>query len=358
MRCLHLFGMLISQDSCFCPEMSIVGVFCIKSDVLIPIMQCAVKQSETSQNEMCRQQVLKIVKSDGEVIFVLFLSVFLQRHFEGQNDAERVAANLNPTKHNIMERTNRMISREDAAGLLRVTPQTISNYIKSGVLQGHIINNRLFVDADTIAAITDSVEDMEAAKQHIATLKEELARCESELESRVRDCRESIGLCGDNSNEITKSFVYSVLRSYKGVLTDNEYAVLKDMLHDGKAGRVAAQHEMTTRMAMDVCRRACGRIGREDVGLLHEENDRLKLENFRLQRIIARNNPVLDERLDTHDFSVRVLTIFKEVGAVTLRDLVRHHKSELMKTRVPSKKAMAEIEDFVKCKGLEFGMAV
>lgn len=330
-----------------------VGVFYIKSDILIQIMQNAAKMS---QNEMCMRQVLKIVKSDGEVVFVLFLSVFLQRHFEGQNDAERVAANSNPTKQNIMERTNRMISREDAAGLLRVTPQTISNYIKSGVLHGHIINNRLFVDADTIAAITDSVADMEAAKNRIAELKSELDKIESDLDKRVMDCRETIGLCGDNSNEITKSFVYSVLRSYKGVLTENEYAVLKDMLHDGKAGRVAAQHEITTRMAMDICRRACGRIGREDVGHLHEENDRLKLENFRLQRIIARNNPVLDEKLADQDISIRLLNCLKTAELETIRDVVTKHKSDFLKYGFFGKKSMAELEDLIKSKGLEFGM--
>ena len=62
-----------------------------------------------------------------------------------------------------MEKANehRLVSRKDASELLNCSQQTISNWINNGVLKGHNIGGRLFVDANTLDVLVDKVNDIE-----------------------------------------------------------------------------------------------------------------------------------------------------------------------------------------------------
>ena len=67
---------------------------------------------------------------------------------------------------------------------------------------------------------------------------------------------------------------------------------------------------------------------------------------------------VLSAKLIDMDLSVRALNCLKSAELETLGDLVAIHKSELLKFRNFGKKSLAELEELVQSKGLEFGMDV
>ena len=67
---------------------------------------------------------------------------------------------------------------------------------------------------------------------------------------------------------------------------------------------------------------------------------------------------ILKSKLVDMDLSVRALNCLKTAELETLGDLVAIHKSDLLKFRNFGKKSLAELEDLVKSKGLEFGMNV
>lgn len=67
---------------------------------------------------------------------------------------------------------------------------------------------------------------------------------------------------------------------------------------------------------------------------------------------------VLKSKLIDMDLSVRALNCLKQAELETLGDLVAIHKSDLLKFRNFGKKSLAELEDLVASKGLEFGMNV
>lgn len=67
---------------------------------------------------------------------------------------------------------------------------------------------------------------------------------------------------------------------------------------------------------------------------------------------------ILKSKLVDMDLSVRALNCLKSAELETLGDLVAIHKSDLLKFRNFGKKSLAELEDLVKSKGLEFGMNV
>ena len=67
---------------------------------------------------------------------------------------------------------------------------------------------------------------------------------------------------------------------------------------------------------------------------------------------------VLKSKLADMELSVRALNCLKSAELETLGDLVSIHKSDLLKFRNFGKKSLAELEDLVKSRGLEFGMNV
>jgi DNA-directed RNA polymerase subunit alpha len=67
---------------------------------------------------------------------------------------------------------------------------------------------------------------------------------------------------------------------------------------------------------------------------------------------------ILKSRLTDMELSVRALNCLKSAELETLGDLVSIHKSDLLKFRNFGKKSLAELEDLVKSRGLDFGMNI
>jgi len=67
---------------------------------------------------------------------------------------------------------------------------------------------------------------------------------------------------------------------------------------------------------------------------------------------------VLKTKLVDLDLSVRALNCLKAADVETLGDLVSYNKNDLLKFRNFGKKSLAELEEMVKGKGLEYGMNV
>jgi len=67
---------------------------------------------------------------------------------------------------------------------------------------------------------------------------------------------------------------------------------------------------------------------------------------------------VLKSRLADMELSVRALNCLKSAELETMGDLVSIHKSDLLKFRNFGKKSLAELEDLVRSRGLEFGMNI
>lgn len=67
---------------------------------------------------------------------------------------------------------------------------------------------------------------------------------------------------------------------------------------------------------------------------------------------------ILKTKLIDMDLSVRAVNCLKSAEIETLGDLVAIHKTDLLKFRNFGKKSLAELEELVKSKGLDFGMNI
>jgi len=79
-------------------------------------------------------------------------------------------------------------------------------------------------------------------------------------------------------------------------------------------------------------------------------------EEFDEASLVTRQ--ILKSRLCDMDLSVRALNCLKSAELDTLGDLVAIQKGDLLKFRNFGKKSLAELEDLVRNKGLEFGMNI
>ena len=76
------------------------------------------------------------------------------------------------------------------------------------------------------------------------------------------------------------------------------------------------------------------------------------------ERISVARKGMLDRPITDYPLSVRALTCLKLAGIKTLRELVRHKESDLLKFRNFGKRSITELSDFLKDHDLEWGMEV
>lgn len=269
----------------------------------------------------------------------------------------------------IMEKNEkRLVSREDAAEFLRCTQQTVSNWVKNGVLKGHMINGRLFVDSDTLHALTDSVAELEESKRKVNELLEESNATASKLQNDIDDKRAALGLYrGGTASRITRDAIASFLKSLGDVLPEKECDVLIGIVESGDVAYVADNHGLSEERTVQIANKACKRIRHAKCGKIIEENYHLKKRLSELEREnnSLRNgivppkstlrNPILDKRIADCDFSVRTINCLIGMGIDTVEKLAASKKTDILKYRNVGKKTICEIEDFAKIHGINIG---
>ena len=66
----------------------------------------------------------------------------------------------------------RLITRQEAARILDVSTQTVSNWIEKGYIKAHMLDNHLMIDRETIEQHFDSLQDLAHLEKAVAEKKE------------------------------------------------------------------------------------------------------------------------------------------------------------------------------------------
>ncbi len=83
-----------------------------------------------------------------------------------------------------------------------------------------------------------------------------------------------------------------------------------------------------------------------------------KKQNSALDEEILRMRQLLNQRLQDMDLSVRALNCLKAAEVNTLGELVKYHRSDLLKFRNFGKKSLTELDELLERNGLAFGMDI
>ena len=288
---------------------------------------------------------------------------------------------------------SRMISRQEAALMLDMTPQSVSNWIDKGLLKGHYVEGKqVMVDRHSIEVYFDKLSDLAFMEKRIDAMKAELTQLEASLQVKIKDMRKSDALFDEGNSPRVITATLQALYNVAGeeLLSWREREILKDLFEGKSLYDVSREHYMSYSGMANLCVRSIAKIRElkkypslyKEYKELKAENQTLRLYVETLDRILATfQNKVdseipvtepndedaeelshLKELLSTRirdlDINMRTFNCLRAAGAETLADVVRMSKNDLLRHRNFGKKGLTQLEDYIESLGLTFGMDV
>jgi len=288
---------------------------------------------------------------------------------------------------------SRMISRQEAANMLNVNKQTITNWVEKGIIKGHMVDRTLKVDKRSIERYFDTLKDVGKLEKQVSELRSTLSVKKKELQSTLADICSAQELLGVT---IPKTLFRQILQSILAVagtevLTPRERDIL-DLIIEGKPINIIARGRGISRERLiTVAIRAARKVMtlksfsemRSQNRTLLEENESSHKVIFSLQQrntelesmltsqesfvkdfnILKGTEPghitaLLNTPVANVEFTTRAMNCLKGAGIVTLGDLVVYKKSDLLRFRNLGHRSLEEIEETVFNLGLVWGMNV
>lgn len=284
----------------------------------------------------------------------------------------------------------KLISRNEAAEILQVHPQTISNYAERGILKEVRKGSRkyCYYYEDQVKAIIQNVQEIEADQKEILAYQAEIEETKKkfkeikdEWHKKLHAAQGSAKIyeyatsllkrCADNDELARRE--KEVIKAYLDLKTTDEIA--EEMGYGGQTIRYIF-HRATRKLMV-----RSSKAEQYDAVVSANESLRMKIveleETIRAIKAIkiqagastdvvnsvadASNNifdryPILKERIVNDGISVRTHNCFKAADIDTFADLVSHTRQDLMRFRNVGRKSLEEIDLLLERNGLRYGM--
>lgn len=298
----------------------------------------------------------------------------------------------------------RLITRQEAAALLDVNQQTISNWIENGVINGKNIKKngavRTYVDKNTITALFDDAVAINEAKRKIAEMRreteEEYNKVNFEnlfVKTHPIDYASVILI-----NDLARDVIHF---TSEGLLNERQKRILEKFTHGWSISDIASEYNLTRERVRQILAK-CARIIYqastfkeilEQNKKMQEKIDELRQAYKTTQRTLDEANreirimrdkygvlttmdkaPYIPEENDTDlgrlintfkirlvdcDLTVRCLNCCKSIDVETVGDAVQLEKVDFLKARNFGRKSLTELDDLIEgTLGLHFNMDV
>ena len=135
----------------------------------------------------------------------------------------------------------RLISRQEAARLLDVSEQTVSNWIQKGVIKGHPIENRLYVDRETIEQYLDGLQDLAHLENSVKEKTKYLREEDFNLQFEIDDLLEARDRIKDGPRGYYRWVSQYATMSAHGLFTGQQKTIFHKMMNMGSAELVAKE---------------------------------------------------------------------------------------------------------------------
>ena len=133
----------------------------------------------------------------------------------------------------------RLITRFEAAKLLRCTTQTITNWVNKGVIKGHWIDKYLFVDRQSIEELFDTASDVARMEDKLSELKSKISEELSDKQQELIDLRKSKQIT--NQKKILRSVVDNSICIAKDIFDDKDNAIVTGYLQGKTTSEIASE---------------------------------------------------------------------------------------------------------------------
>lgn len=286
-----------------------------------------------------------------------------------------------------MPRQRKRISAREAARILGVTPETVRNLGKAGVLShidvpaGKTVTHYYFKDEvkarkDAVVEYAHIAEDTEAKLENARRQNAEAARIEEDAARRLRSSRDYIGIV-TRLTDILNSCFLAVEKVYP--LTERERGIIEGLIRLQPMNKVASAYGITTERLRQICVKALRKlIGATSIAeqnealaqenrLLIEENKKLKAANtlIRENSVTLKDDQILV--LSEYDYNRREIVLssidalridwhlekrLRENGITTVLELVTKTREEYAEMGIDS----GYVEEYLSRASLSLGM--
>jgi excisionase family DNA binding protein len=277
----------------------------------------------------------------------------------------------------------RLVTRQEAARLLNVSTQTVSNWIEKGYIKAHMLDNHLLVDRETIEQHFDSLQDLAHLEKTVKEKTEYLRKEDFNLEFEINDLLEARDRLKDERlYGVYRWIAEYATRSADGMFTEQQQKIFHRMMDNGSADYIGKELGLSRSRVVDTffnCLRKIAKVidlakTQEKWDEMEQENKRLKLQNASLiQQLneykanmaaqtatpsIPENEAkikLLGSNFDEFAFSVRATNVLRGLGCVTMADVACLKKADLMNAKLCGKKTVEDIEKLLAEHGLSLG---
>ena len=291
----------------------------------------------------------------------------------------------------------KLLSLQQAADKLGVTRQTITNWLKTGILQDAGVNRITRIDEDAITKFSLSLKNLAATERRIMEGQKEADQLWRETKKKLTDIRRSYGIINKiGENSIHTNVIHAVLKVAwnNNLIRKCEYAVLDRIVSGETVDALAEYYSLTRASIFLIAGKGVRKIEKmHDYNSLHIQLGEAKEKILAAEELIRCQQKEIDclkERLGekTQDeetqpenveetigkvkekmnllntylcemnFSVRAFNCFKTAGIDTLGDLVQMKKDEILRVRNLGLGTFNEITDQLESMNLSLGMNV
>lgn len=277
------------------------------------------------------------------------------------------------------------ITRNKAAEILGVSRQTISNYIKEGILGSYVDEHGItYVNSEDIEKYAHKYKMITANEKMIDEKLKEVEYRKRAINVELTDLRNRATANGKlAANAVGMLFGVINAMSHLGVLpnlTYRESNLLKDIINGMTYDELSIKYGVSATRIRQIVDKTCNKLTYNEDAAIAEiatnkylriviENLKKKLkavqtsyDEYRRAKgdvpISAAVLPPLILGKDVNDcnFPVRILNMFKRCDVYTVGDLLRkfHGKSDMAKIRNLGNKSTLAILDFIEANNLSF----
>lgn len=261
-----------------------------------------------------------------------------------------------------MSNSGLLIKRSEAARLLGVSEQTITNYVERGLIVEAKYDGRVMhLQRNSVMAIANSYLDVGEQEEKLRQLGEELEKAKAEREERIELMRNEPWMFF-NGKRLSDALLRACDCIGRIFLSDREHDIL--MSYARGSDLPSVKYGIGEARCRQIAAHALHKI--ETAGHVEE----IYRENARLRKIVEGNFSLMEEKrrgeaasiLDENIFSVlflsqRIENILRHMEIDSLRQLVKVTKRELKKTKNCGSVSVAAIEAMLESVHLHLGMS-
>lgn len=293
-----------------------------------------------------------------------------------------------------------LMQRKEAARWFGVDEQTISNWIKSGILTGRKIGSLVFVDKETVTCHSDTLQELKQTEERLQRKLLEAKEREESLDKRIEDiAKAETSVPTAMPQWMVKELFRAIINSAGyDVLTSPEWQVLSDINDGLSISQTCDKNSISREVAMKRIRSAFRKIqAMKSFSEVRKECKELQKNNQILENMvdflnkelkvaretieakreaielsyqnlppiyqgedgIARLSEVLTKNIFDCSLSSRIVNALRCMDEIrTIGDIVIHEKRFFEGYRNLGKKSINDLEEFLELRDLSFGMDI